>query len=85
MCADISQYAHIKQYIQFLYEDITQLIFLNKILVFGGFLDQSRLQKTVFFTNIEKKVFFLTPIFKKITIYKKFGLQHVRFVFEKKK
>ena len=54
VCADISKYALKNQYVQFLYEKTTQhIFFLMKFLVFCRFLNQIRLQKTVFWTNME--------------------------------
>ena len=50
-----------------------------KILVCWRFLDQIRLQKTGFWTNIEKHIFF-NAIFKYLTNYKNCCWQHVRFV-----
>ena len=59
VCADISQYALRNQYIQFLYETITQQVFLMKTSgFFCRFLDQICLQKTVFWTKIYE-IFFL--------------------------
>ena len=47
VCAEISQYALKNQYLKILYEK--NHIFLDEILGFCKFLDQIRLQKTVFF------------------------------------
>ena len=54
--ADISQYALKNQYVLFLYEKITQEFFFGwQFWFFVGFLDQIRLQKTVFRTNNKKR------------------------------
>ena len=56
VCTDISHYALKNQYIQFLQEKNHST--RKKVLVFLRFLDQIRLTKTGFWTNIEINVFF---------------------------
>ena len=72
-CAEISQYALKNQYLQFLYEKITQQFFFYDNFVFFRWFDQTRLTKNCFMTNIKKKRFF-NPIFKYFIIYKKLFL-----------
>ena len=80
VCADISKYALKNQYIQFLYEKNHSLHFFGwRYCFFCRFLNQIRLRKTVFWTNMEWNVIF-NPILKYFTIYKNFFGQHVCFV-----
>ena len=56
--ADILQYALKNQYVQFVYAQIINTFFLYNNFGFCKFLDQIRLQKTVFWTYIKNNVFF---------------------------
>ena len=78
--ADILQYALKNQYVKFVYAPIINTFSLYNNFGCFKFLDQIRLQKTVFWTYI-KTMFFFNQMFKYFHINKTFCWQNVRFVF----